>query len=122
MQPALPIIFLISSEPTAEWAINLQKVFYQVQFFNSSHKLDNLPDLPFSLVILDFEDEKSASLVIKTLLFKTPNVPIFVVSVSPDWSEARAIFRAGATDYLSRLGNNEELITALKKALDDVEP
>ena len=56
--------------------------------------------------------------VIRRILSVQPHVKIVVITASPHWKIARAVFRAGATDYLRKSQNIQEVRATFAQMLD----
>jgi DNA-binding NarL/FixJ family response regulator len=60
----------------------------------------------------------SAPRVISQIRALDPDTRVVVVSASLHWKIARAVFRAGATDYLYKSLNKEEILTGFRAILE----
>lgn len=56
--------------------------------------------------------------VIRRILSVQPHVRVVVITASPHWKIARAVFRAGATDYLRKSQNVQEVRATFARMLE----
>ena len=68
-------------------------------------------------VIIDAGAVDNFALLTSRLRAHYPDTRIIIVTASPSWKFAREAFRAGATDYLRKSVNRQELSLALEQAL-----
>jgi DNA-binding response OmpR family regulator len=68
----------------------------------------------YDLILLDYSAAGDAFRVLSRLRQLRPSTPIVVVSASPTWQQAREVFAAGATDYISKTLDLEELQAAFE--------
>ncbi len=72
---------------------------------------------PDGLIIIDATVVEWAEQLVAQLRLERPERRIVVLTASPTWQRARAVFEAGAMDYLPKTLSIEELDEAFQKAL-----
>lgn len=71
----------------------------------------------YAVIIIDASVVKEVELLVARLHAQRPEIPIVVVTASPTWQRARAAFLAGATDYVRKTLDKDELQTIFKDVL-----
>jgi len=71
----------------------------------------------YDIVIVDATAVKDVPLLVSRIRAQRPDARIVVATASPTWTRARAAFRAGATDYIRKSLNKDELSSAFRVAL-----
>lgn len=71
----------------------------------------------YGLVVIDATVVANVEMLISDLRAQRNACRIVVVTASPTWSNARAAFEAGATDYLSKNSSLKELREVFEEAL-----
>lgn len=77
---------------------------------------------PDGLIIIDATAVERADRLVARLRLERPERRIVVVTASPTWQRARAVFEAGAMDYLPKTLNAYELREAFQQALSNPLP
>ncbi len=71
------------------------------------------------LVLLDISMPGSNGIeVLKSIKRELPDLPVLILSMYPEEQYAIRSFRAGASGYLTKDGPSEELLAAIRKAVD----
>ena len=76
----------------------------------------------YDIVIVDATAVKDVPLLVSRIRAQRPDARIVVATTSPTWTRARAAFRAGATDYIRKSLNEDELLSAFRVALAKTPP
>lgn len=72
----------------------------------------------FDLAIIDTSTLKQpVPNLVKFLLDEQENLPILVVTTSPTWQRARAVFLAGASDYVRRTFDEKKMQSICQNAI-----
>ena len=71
----------------------------------------------YDIVIVDATVVRDVPLRVSRIRAQRPDARIVVATTSPTWTRARAAFRAGATDYIRKSLNKDELLSAFRVAL-----
>jgi PAS domain S-box-containing protein len=79
--------------------------------------VESLSERSRRAVIIDAGAVDNFALLTSRLRTHYPDARIIVVTASPSWKFAREAFRAGATDYLRKSVNRQELSLTLEQAL-----
>ncbi len=77
---------------------------------------------PDGLIIIDATVVEWAEQLVARLRMERPERRIVVLTASPTWQRARAVFEAGAMDYLPKTLSVEELREAFQQALHNPLP
>lgn len=72
----------------------------------------------YSLVFIDATAVADPPGLVMQIRNYCQNLPIIVASALPQWEQARRVMRAGATNYISKSYDEEELREAARKALE----
>ncbi len=81
--------------------------------------LDLLADQPFDLLLLDIKlPDRNGLELLQDLRRRDPYLPIIVITAYGAVDVARAAFKAGAQDYLTKPWNNEDLVAQVHQALE----
>lgn len=72
---------------------------------------------PDGLIIIDAAAVERVEKLVARLRAERPGRRIIVVTASPTWQRARAVFEAGALDYLQKTLTAEEMRAAFQQAL-----
>lgn len=76
----------------------------------------------YDVVIVDATVVKDVPLLISRFRAQQPDTRIVVATASPTWKRAREAFYAGATDYIRKSLNKEEVLSAIQAVLTKTPP
>ena len=76
----------------------------------------------YDVVIVDATVVKDVPLLVSRIRAQQPDARIVVATASPTWRRAREAFYAGATDYIRRSLNKEEVLSVFQAALTKTPP
>jgi CheY-like chemotaxis protein len=68
----------------------------------------------YDLVVIDAARVADAFQLTSSIRKEEPDAKIIIFTASPTWRRAREAFRAGATDYIRKSMNKEDLLSALQ--------
>lgn len=88
-----------------------------LQFAEEQEALDLVLQQSYDMVIVDATAVVDASSLVSRIKARQPNTRIVVATTSPTWTRAREAFYAGATDYIRKSLDTEEILSALQAAL-----
>lgn len=71
----------------------------------------------YSLVFIDATAVAEPSNLVNMIRERWQNLPVIVASAAPHWEQARGVMRAGATDYINKSYDEENLCEVARKAL-----
>lgn len=71
----------------------------------------------YDMIIVDATIVNDTPLLVSRIRAQRPDARVVVVTASPTWQRARDVFYAGATDYIRKSLNKEELLSAFQIAL-----
>lgn len=81
--------------------------------------LEKLSEQPFDLLLLDINlPGRNGLELLQELRRRDPYLPIIVITAYGAVDMARAAFKAGAMDYLTKPWNNEDLMAQVYQALE----
>lgn len=85
---------------------------------NSQETLQRVAEQPFDLVLLDINMPGRSGLeVLAEIKKQHPNMPVLVLSASPEEDYALRCIKLGASGYVNKQSASDELVGAVKKAL-----
>ena len=76
----------------------------------------------YDLIVIDATNVEDIFLLALSIRLQRPNAKIVIATASPDWKLAREAFRTGATDYIQKSMNKEEILSTLRTAMDKIPP
>jgi DNA-binding NtrC family response regulator len=76
----------------------------------------------YDLVIVDATEVKNVPLLISRIRAQRLDARVVVATASPTWRRAREAFQAGATDYIRKSFDREEILFTLQAALGKILP
>jgi len=72
----------------------------------------------YDLIFIDATAVAEAARMVEEIRQQNRALPIIVAAASPDWEQAREIFRAGASDYIRKSHDEQELLSVVSVVLD----
>lgn len=111
---------LIDGGSGSRWHQALQAALTQLGAMDSvaeQEAISRLDGGEYNLVIIDATAVANVPQLVREVRANWPKLPLLVASASPDWEQAREIFRAGATDYILKSHEEEKLSAAIREAL-----
>jgi DNA-binding response OmpR family regulator len=76
----------------------------------------------YDLIIVDATAVENAPLLVARIRSQWSRARIIVATASPTWTRAREAFQSGATDYIRKSIDREELLAVIRMALDKILP
>ena len=76
----------------------------------------------YDLIIIDATAVAHVPLLVARIRAQQPDVRVIVATASPTWTRAREAFQAGATDYVRKSFDREEILFVVQAALVKVLP
>ena len=76
----------------------------------------------YDAIIIDATVVENILSLIATIRHQQSTAKIIVAATSPTWTWAREIFLAGATDYIKKTLDKEELLASIRSALNKTLP
>jgi DNA-binding response OmpR family regulator len=67
----------------------------------------------YDLIVIDVTAIQNMARLVSTLRERNPRGRIVIATASPTWQEARHAFYIGATDYIRKLPNSQEMVRVL---------
>jgi two-component system, OmpR family, response regulator len=110
--------FLLIGDNKDHWRMVLQSALSSLGEMDvcSQHKsLEFALAKEYDVVILDAAAVEDEQPLISQLRSRKRRLPIVVVTAAPAWKRARKVFLAGATDYILKSYDKEELLAALRE-------
>lgn len=72
----------------------------------------------YSTAVVDAGAVSDLEGIVQEILSVQPQAQVVVITASPHWKIARAVFRAGATDYVRKSQNSQEIRAMFAQMLD----
>jgi len=76
----------------------------------------------YDLILVDATAVGNVPLLVARIRAQRPEARIVVATASPTWARAREAFQSGATDYIRKSLNREEILSAVQTALVKILP
>jgi DNA-binding NtrC family response regulator len=76
----------------------------------------------YDVIVIDAARVTDVPLLVSCIRTQKPGARIVVATASPTWRRAREAFRAGATDYIRKSLNKEEVLSALRATVNKAPP
>jgi len=76
----------------------------------------------YDAIVIDAARVADVPLLVSCIRTQKPDARIVVATASPTWRRAREAFRAGATDYIRKSMNKEEVLFALQATVNKAPP
>ena len=118
---SVPFHFLLISDPQGDRG---HQVFREalvalgsLQVASEGEMASLLREPIYDAVIVDAGAVTSAPDVVSQIRRMDPAAKIVVVTASPHWKVAKAVLRAGATDYLHKSLSKDEIMAGLRAIL-----
>ncbi|MGB9178014.1 MAG: hypothetical protein WCB68_02110, partial [Pyrinomonadaceae bacterium] len=111
---------LISDSIDHRWRDILEEILIplgHLEVTDEQMAVERLSEQSRRAVIIDAGAVDNFALLTSRLRTLYPDAKIIVVTASPAWKFAREAFRSGATDYLRKSVNRQELSLSLEQAL-----
>ena len=89
-----------------------------LQLASEEEVTSQLGEQAYDVVIIDAGAVTSAPEVVERVRGLDPNTRVVVVTSSPHWKIARAVFQAGATDYLLKSLDRAEILANMLAVLE----
>ena len=118
-------ILLIGNLPEDPWRQVIEEASASLGSLQFAREVDVfrlVRQQDFDVIVIDAENVEDVFLLISSIRILKVDAKIVAVTMSPIWRRAREAFRAGAVDYLRKSMNKEEILSALRGAIDKVPP
>lgn len=76
----------------------------------------------YDVIVIDAAKVADVFLLVSCIRTQKPDARIVVATASPTWRRAREAFRAGASDYIRKSMNKEEVLSALGATVGKAPP
>lgn len=76
----------------------------------------------YDVIMIDATKVEDVFLLTSVIRLQRPEAKIVIVTASPDWKLARKAFRVGATDYIRKSMNKEEILSILRATISKIPP
>jgi DNA-binding NarL/FixJ family response regulator len=114
-------ILLVSDSLGGYWYQALRRALVDLgslQVVSENEMAALLQEQTYDVVIVDAGAVTNAPEVVSQIHVLRPDTRVVVVTVSPHWKIARAVLLAGATDYLYKSLNEEEILITFRSLLE----
>lgn len=116
---------LISSTRERRWHQSLKEALAPLGTLQVGEEKDAIEVVlqqSYDVVIVDATVVKDVQLLVSRIRARQPDTRIVVATASPTWRRAREAFYAGATDYIRKSLNKEEVLSVFQAALTKTPP
>ena len=121
MKSSLMRFLLINGSQHKYWHLVLESalaVLGELDAVEEKDALVTLSDREYSLVFIDATAVAEPPGLAEQIRSRWQDLPVIVASAMPQWEQARKVMMAGATNYISKSYDKEELREAARKALN----
>jgi len=111
---------LINGSQSKHWHRALESALAKLGELDAVEEKDALAFLSrceYAVVFIDATAVAEPPDLIELIRRRWRGLPIIVASAAPQWEQARRVMRAGATNYIRKSYDEEELREAVRKAL-----
>ncbi|MBS1786146.1 MAG: response regulator [Acidobacteria bacterium] len=112
---------LINGSQSQYWLRTLRSALVglgEVDAVGEKDVLASIEGCEYVLLFIDATAVAEPSALIELIRSRQETLPIIVASAAPHWEHARSAMRAGATNYISKSYDEDELREAVCKALN----
>lgn len=112
---------LINGSQSMHWHRALESALAALGKLDAVEEKDALAFLAcreYDLIFIDATAVAEASVLVRQIRGQRLTTPVIVVSAAPNWEQARKVFKAGATNYIIKSYEEEELLNAARAVLD----
>jgi DNA-binding NtrC family response regulator len=116
---------LINGTRERRWLQLLQEALSplgKLQAEEERKAIERLSAQEYDIVILDATLIDDVPLLISRIRAQRPDARVVVATASPTWTRAREAFYAGATDYVRKSLNKEEILSVIREVLTKTPP
>jgi predicted nucleotide-binding protein/DNA-binding NarL/FixJ family response regulator len=118
-------VLFVTGQPGSSWLPTVKEAVAPLGRLQSISEEDaetEIARIPYDLAIIDAATVKNAVALVSQLHSQRPEMPIVVATLSRGWRRAREALRAGATDYIPKSLNKEELSSIIANLLGHTTP
>ena len=116
------LISTTSNDPWSKVFAEAANSLGSLQTANEKEALKLASLQAYDIFVIDSAKVVNESRLITSLRVRRPYTKIVVVTVSPTWRRAREAFRAGATDYIRKSINRDEIYATLQATIAKIPP
>jgi DNA-binding NarL/FixJ family response regulator len=116
---------LVGTGTETLWPLVLQRALSalgELHTVPEEEALQTVAESRYDVIIVDASEVSDVPALVSRLRTQRPQTRIVVVTASPTWRRAREALRAGATDYIRKLSDEEELRSRIQAVLDTPPP
>jgi DNA-binding NarL/FixJ family response regulator len=116
---------LISHEKETTWPLVLRQTLAslgELELVTEEQAFERVSQSQCDLIIVDASAIADTLLLISRLRHQCPQSRIVVATASPTWQQARDAFHSGATDYIRKTLNKEEILATVKDIMSKPQP
>jgi len=95
--------------PSIENSLGTVRIIQEEEVLQDRFKIDD------DLIVVDVTQMSDLPKLVSTIRSSKPDSKILLAATTPTWREARTAFYLGATDYIRKQSNVEEMIDSLKE-------
>lgn len=117
-----PYLFLLVADSPNDYGLQvLREVLLalgSLQVVSEDELTDFLPEQSWDVAIVDAGAVTSVSETVSQIRELDPSIKVVVITASKHWKIARAVYQAGAEEYLSKSLNREEMLISFRAILE----
>jgi len=114
-------VLIVANKPASAWIDAVSRTLAQIGEIHLVAEQDVaavLGSCCYDLALVDTSAlEQDAADLVRRLVACQDDLPVVVVTTSPTWQRARAVFLAGATDYVRRTFEEQKLRDMCQSAI-----
>ena len=110
-------VLFVSNAPNDRWHGLLRNAVATLGCLAHCSQADAVPRLEdgsYGLVVVDAGAVRNVSNLVSDIRAADPLAKVVVVAASPHWKVARSVFKAGATDYWAKRGDQAGMTAAFR--------
>jgi DNA-binding NarL/FixJ family response regulator len=115
------LFLLIGGSQNSYWQNVLKETLAplgHLQVVGEESVIDLIAQINYAAVIVDAGNVEDSALLTCRIRAQCPQTRVIIVTASPRWNLAREAFQSGATDYIYRSADRDELILSIKEAMN----
>lgn len=116
---------LVGNREESPWAQTLAEALAplgELRLISEQEAFKEVERERYNVIIVDSTVVKEVVPLVTRLRAQQPEARVVVATASPTWQRARDVMQAGASGYIRKSLNKHEILTSMKKILDQPGP
>lgn len=112
---------LITGIQSAHWRKTLKSALIPLGALDVAEQDQALVEIEhgdYDLIFIDATAVVESVEMVEAIRRQDRDLPIIVAAASPDWEQAREVLRAGASDYVRKSHDEQELLSVVRAVLN----